>query len=267
MRHSSVRVFSNTKAGLQGLGLIAVASICGSCQKFPANSFANYTAITVTFRVNGVINPNYIYDVAFEPFGTTFATPGTTPPLLVLNSSSPNGRMSGSPCEFVEFPSAAGVNSAFPFTLNQFALSTPSTNSNDPGNPINLGVFMPSTLGQITNFSTPWTGGDPSTLTFTIYTNELTSATGVTGQKLLMMQLNILTMTRVANLGSGARVIDALGPTNTPAGLTDYLQLNLLSTLPTTNAGGFEPPNDTLGGYDPDVDIIDYTITISTPQS
>ena len=79
------------------------------------------------------------------------------------------------------------------------------------------------------------------------------------------MQMNVLTMTRVANLGSGARVYDALGPTNTAAGLTDFLQVNLLQSAPYNNANNFEIPGDTLGGTDPDVDIINYSVTISHP--
>jgi len=267
MRILSQNVLLHGRRGLKGLGLIGVASACGSCAKFPPNSNANYTAITVSFTVAGQINPNYIYDVAFTP--SNIANPPVTgAPLIVVNSSNPNGRMAGSPCEFVEFPygGAAGVNSANPFALYQFALSSQVPNPNDPTNPVNLAVYAPSTLGQITNFTTPWSGGtDPSTISFTIYTNELTSSTGATGQNLLSMQVNILTMTRIANLGSGARVIDGLGPTNTSQGLTDFLQVNLLQTAPYTNAAGFEPTGDTLGGTDPDVDIINYSITISPP--
>jgi hypothetical protein len=245
-------------------GLVGIGCISGSCAKFPANSGANFTAITVTFTVAGQINPNYVYDVAFTPYDTPNPTI-TGAPLIVLNgSNNPNGRVTGSPCEFVEYPSPAGVNSATPFALYQFATSGQSGGSSD-GNPINLAVYSPSQLGVITNFTTPQTGGLQNQLSFTIYTNELTAADGATGKNLQSMQINILTMTRPSNLGSGTRIIDGLGDDRTANGLNGFLQVNLLQSAPYTNSAGYEPTGDTLGGTDPDIDIIDYTVTVSHP--
>ena len=266
MRILSQNVLLHGRRGLKGLGLVGVGVACGSCAKFPANSASNFTAITVSITVAGNINPNYVYDVAFAPYDITSPLPQYAPVLVVNNGNNPNGRMAGSPTAFVEFPSQAGYTSAYPFQLYQFALSSQIPNPSDPNNPVNLAVYSPSNLGQITNFTTPWNGGtDPSTISFTIYTNELTATDGSTGQALQSMQMNVLTMTRVANLGSGARVYDALGPTNTAAGLTDFLQVNLLQSAPYNNANNFEIPGDTLGGTDPDVDIINYSVTISHP--
>jgi len=255
------------RRGLKGVGLLGVAAVCGSCAKFPANANAGFTAITVSFSVAGQINPNYIYDVAIASYGNASPNPtnpnATLAPVPVINSSNPNGRMAGSPTEFVEFPSPAGAQSANPFALYQFATSVQVPNPNDPTNPINLGVYTPSSVAQISNFTTPWTGGDPSTLTFTIYTNMIPSSLGQSGKDLVTLQLNILTMTRVANQGGGARVIDGLGDSRTVSGLNNFLQINLLQTSPYTNAAGFEPTGDTFGGTDPDVDIVNYTISIS----
>ena len=72
-------------------------------------------------------------------------------------------------------------------------------------------------------------------------------------------------MTRPANQGSGSRVIDGLGNSSSLATLNNYLQINLLQTGTYTNSGGFEPTGDTYGGTDPDVDIIDYTVTVTHP--
>lgn len=246
-----------------------MAAVCGSCAKFPANSNAGFTAITISFQVAGQINPNYIYDVAIASYGTSspnVSNPSATlAPVPVINTSNPNGRVAGSPTEFVEFPSPAGAQSANPFALYQFATAAQVPNPSDPTNPINLAVYSPSAIAQISNFTTPWTGGDPSTLTFTIYTNMIPSSLGDVGKLLQTLQLNILTMTRVGNQGSGARVIDGLGDSRTVSGLNNYLQINLLQTSPYTNAAGFEPTGDTFGGTDPDVDITNYTITISPP--
>ncbi len=264
MRILSQNPLLHGRLGLKAVSLVGVGCLCGSCAKFPANSGANFTAITVTFTVAGQINPNYIYDVALAPYDVPNPTL-TGAPLIVINgTNNPNGRMAGSPCEFVEYPSPAGINSATPFALYQFATAA-QTGGNTNGNPINLAVYSTSQLGVITNFTTPQTGGPTNQLSFTIYTNELTAADGATGKKLQSMQLNIMTMTRPSNLGSGARIIDGLGDDRNANGLNGFLQVNLLQSSPYTNANGFEPAGDTLGGTDPDIDIIDYTVTVSHP--
>ena len=253
------------KGGIRIATLSGIGIVCGSCAKFPSNANANFTAITVSFTVSGSINPAYIYDVAFTT-SSAVNPPVLYAPLPVINSSNPNGRMAGSPTEFVEFPSPAGYVSSQPFALYQFATSKQVPNPNDPTNPINLGVYSQSTLGQITNFTTPWSGGvDQSTLTFTVYTNLLPDANGDLGKALQSMQVNILTMNRVANLGSGTRVIDALGNSSTVSGLTNFLQINLLQSGTTDNSNGLEPQGDTFGGLDPDVDIKNFSVTISQP--
>jgi len=263
MRILSQNLVLHGRRGLRTFGLVGLAFASGSCAKFPSGSGAgNFTAITISFRVAGVINPNYIYDVAIT------ASPSANPaialaPVPVINSNNPNGRVAGSPNFFIEYPGLTGPTSAFPFTLNRFALSTEVKNPNDPTNPVNLAVWAPTTRGQIFNFSTPATSVDQSTLTFTVYTNMLAD-TDLEAQALQSLQVNILTMTRVAT-GSGPRVIDALGDSRTVSGLNQFLVVNLHSTVPYTNISGFEPTGDTFGGTDPDVDIVDYTITVTPP--
>ena len=253
------------RRSLKGFGLCGIAAVCGSCAKFPPNSGAGFTAINVTFSVAGVINPAYIYDVAIASYDIPNPNPSLAP-VPVINSSNPNGRMAGSPTEFVEFPSPAGPQSANPFTIYQFGTTAQYPNPSDPTNLINLGVYNPSPIAIITNFQTPWNGGpDQSTLSFTIYTNALPAADGSSGSKLQSLQLNILTMTRVANLGSGTRVIDALGDSRTVSGLNNFLQINLLQSIPYNNANGLEPTGDTFGGTDPDVDINNFSVTITPP--
>ncbi|MDR3687790.1 MAG: hypothetical protein P4L46_00305 [Fimbriimonas sp.] len=259
------------RRSLRASALIVLAASCGSCARFPSNSGAgNFTAITFSFSVAGKINDtvssngvsNYIYDVAIA------ASPLPNPdialaPVPVINSSSPNGRVAGSPNVFVEFNSLNPTTS-LPFSLYRFALASEVPNPNDPTNPVNLGVYTNSTRGQIINFTTPETGGDASTLTFTLYTNELAD-TDAEAKALQTLYVNILTMTRPANQGSGTRVIDALGDSRTVNGLNNFLAINLLKSGSYTNAAGFEPTGDTFGGTEPDVDIVNYTITVTPP--
>jgi hypothetical protein len=253
------------RRGLRGAGLLGVAAACGSCAKFPSNSAGNFTAITFTFQVAGTINTTapYIYDVAIA--ASPLSPPNTTyAPLPVINSSNPNGRVSGSPTHFVEFNSL-NPNSPLPFTLYRFALSTEIPNPNDPTNPINLAHWAPSTRGQIFNFSTPQTGGDPSTLSFTVYTNELAD-TDAEAQQLQSLQVNILTMTRLANVGSSQRIIDALGNSSTVSGLNQFLVVDLRYNSTYSNVQmQLEPTGDTFNGTEPDVDISNFTITVQRP--
>ena len=254
------------KVGLLG----AVAIACAGCAKFPASGTSGFTAITFTFKVAGKINTTvdsdpstyYIYDIAVNATSDPNPSPSLAP-TPVINSSSPNGRVGGSPTHFVEFNSL-NPTSSNPFMLYRFAKSSEVPNPNDPSNPINLAVYSQSRRGQIINYTTPQNGGDPQTLSFTIYTNQLAD-TDAEAKLLQTLQVNILTMTRPANQGSGSRVIDALGNTTSLATLNNYIQVNLLQSGSYTNSTGFEPTGDTYGGTDPDVDIVDYTITVTHP--
>jgi hypothetical protein len=60
-------------------------------------------------------------------------------------------------------------------------------------------------------------------------------------------------------------VIDALGDSSTVNGLTNFLQIDLHKSGSYTNSSGFEPTGDTFGGIEPDVDIVNYTITVTPP--
>lgn len=253
------------RRGLRITGLVGVAAVCGSCAKFPPNSNGNFTAITISFTVAGQINTTapYIYDVAIST-STSYPPVTTYAPLPVINSSNPNGRVSGSPNFFIEFNSQ-NPYSPLPFTLNRFALQSEVPNPQDPTNPVNLAVWAPSTRGQIVNFTTPQTGGGPSTLTFTVYTNELAD-TDKEANQLQAIQINILTMTRLANQGSGTRVIDALGNSSTVAGLNQWLTVDLRENSNYQNSVlQLEPTGDTFGGTEPDVDISDFTVTVQKP--
>ncbi len=252
------------RCGLRAAILAGVAAACGSCAIFPPNAGAGYTAITFTFQVAGQINPNYVYDVAITTSDTyppqvPGESQGQSAPVPVINSNNPNGRMAGSPNVFIEYTNPGG---SLPYTLYQFALSSQVPNPNDPTNPVNLAVWSPSQLGVISQYQDPALSGQPNTIQFTIYTNEL-APTAATAKALEGLQVNILTMTRVANQGSGTRIIDALGNSSSVQGLSDYLDVDIRTTQAYNNNAGFEPTGDTFGGTDPDVDIINYTIQVN----
>ena len=89
--------------------------------------------------------------------------------------------------------------------------------------------------------------------------------TDADAKALRSLQVNILSMTRLANQGSGTRVIDALGDSRSVSGLNNFLQINLLRAGTYNNSASFEPTGDTFGGTDPDIDIVDYSITVTPP--
>jgi len=245
---------------LQTLLLSGIAAACGIST--PPRT-ANFTAITFTFSVAGQIKTTDdgdhttfdTYDVAIAATADPSPSPSLAP-VPVITANNPNGRMAGSPTHFVEFNSL-NPGSVYPFTLYRFA-----PNPGNRSNPTNIAVFAPSTRGQISTFTTPQSGGDRSTLSFTVYSNMLAD-TDAQARALRTLQVNILTMTRLANQGSGPRVIDALGDSRKVSGLTNFLQIDLLKSGATTNDDGFEPKGDTFGGADPNVDIVKYQITVT----
>ncbi len=249
---------------LRVAALAGVAGVCDSCAIFPPNGGAGFTSFTFTFQVAGQINPNFVYDVAITtsdvyPPQVGNLNPGDTAPVPVINSNNPNGRMAGSPNIFIEY---TGPTTGIAYTLYQFALSSQFPNKNDPTNPVNLGVYPVSQLGTISQYQDPEFSGQPNTIQFTIYTNEL-APTAEAAKALAGLQVNILPMTRVANQGSGTRIIDALGNSSTVQGLSDYLDIDLRTTQNYNNNAGFEPTGDTFGGTDPDVDIINYNTQVT----
>ena len=123
-------------------------------------------------------------------------------------------------------------------------------------------MFAQSERGEISQFE-KFSKGD-KTLTFTLYTKMLAD-TDQAARKLQSLQVNILTMTRLANLGSGSRIIDSLGDGRTPNGLNQFLTIDLRRNGTYRNDNKLEPAEDTLGGNEPDVDIVDYKITVTLP--
>jgi hypothetical protein len=254
------KAFFHARTGLIALGLSGLAASCGgSATTSSIRPASAWTAVTFTFKVAGHINTTapFYYDVAL----TASPDPNPLPqfaPLPVITDKNPNGRVAGCPTSFVEF-NASDPYSALPFILYRFA-----PNPGNASNPVNLAVFAPSTRGQIDKFTTPQTGGSPDTLSFTLYTNMLAD-TDQAARKLKSLQVNILTMTRLANHGASPRIIDALGDTRKVSGMNQFLTIDLRRDGIYTNDASLEPAGDTFGGTEPDVDLIDYKITVTLP--
>lgn len=247
------------KAVFQMAGF-ALAAAAG-CAKFPANGTGTgFTKLIFRLKVAGTINANYIYDFAIR--ASTDANPDTSSehvPQPVLNGSSPNGRMAGSPTHFVEYaPSNATLD---PFTLYRFSTQAEVPNPDDPDNPINLGNFPPSTRGRIVNYD-PITPGTTTDLQFELFVNLLAD-TDAAAPLIQALQVQLLTMNRPTNLGSGTRVIDYLGQAGSP----EFIKVDLRSNGTYGNTSGLpgsgiEPTGDC---PDPDLDIVDWSIEVQRP--
>jgi hypothetical protein len=240
----------------------------GGCARFPDTPETSFTKLSFRLRVAGAINDSrddtpltsYVYIVAIRVL-TTEEIPNTGSPQPVINDNSPNGFVAGSPTHFVVYDSQ---RPAQPFTLNKFL---PGPTPGDPDNPINLAQWTDTapTRGRIVNYSRPGDpGADPRELRFEIFANQLVDSDDQADQ-IRRIQVNILTMNRLSNQGSGQRTWDALGDTRNPAEINTFLNIDVRANLIVDNLLGTEPADDTAGALDPDADLIDYTIEIERP--
>lgn len=242
------------------LGILPILAL-GGCAKSPAGAVAgNFTRISFRVRVAGHINPNYIYDVAIHADTDPDPEPQFAP-VPVLNANNPNGRVAGSPTHFVEFDA---LNSQVePFVLYRFAKREEVQNPSDPTNPIALESWARSIRRRIVNFEQVDLGTSTE-LRFDLFTDQLVDA-DADAQNLKSLQVNFLTMNRLANQGSGNRVIDSLGD-NATSNLNQYIRIDLRTNQTYSNTvgpgAGLEPTGDS---PDPDLDIIDWSVDVQRP--
>jgi len=255
---------------LKKLLALGLAVGCASCAKFPDNATGSqFTRIIFRLEVAGKINTSidddpstfYLYDFAIR--ASTDPNPqDQTAPRPVLGANEPNGRMAGSPTHFVEF-NGQFATVANPFVLYRFAKTSEVENPTDPTNDIELSSFAESTRRRIVNFDRVENG--TRVLQFELFTDQLAD-TDEAAQALQSLQVNFLSMTRPANIGSGTRVIDAFGDTRSPQ-INDYFLIDLRANrvYSGTLSPGFEPENDTIPGTLPDVDIVNWSIEVQRP--
>lgn len=257
---------------MKTIRLLIAALLCASCAKFPSGGdIAEFTKITFSFRVRGKINttldedPNiyYLYFMALRASTDRNPDPRFAPQPVVADNN-PNGFVAGSPTHFVQFDSQ-NPNSAEPFVLYRFSKSSEVPNPSDPNNPINLASFARSIRGRIIDYQN--LSENPNTLSFSVFANML--ADNDADAKLLQtLQVNFLTMNRLATGAGGTRIIDALGDTQSPLGINQYVTVDLTTDGTYSNTFGsysnLEPQQDTLpaGVQDPDLDIVDWSIRV-----
>jgi hypothetical protein len=254
------------------LGLGA-AVLVGGCAKFPAfPDDPGFTRVIFRMRVAGNIrtvidNPTgYIYNVAIRASEELDPADSLAPQAIFQEGAIANGRMAGSPTHFVEFDTQ-NPTGAEPFILYRFATQAEAPNPQDPTNPINLNVFQRSTRGRIVNYQNYME--DPREIRFDIFVNLLADSDEA-ARRLNTLQVNFLTMNRLASQGGATRLIDALGRTNSfdPNERNVYVRVDLRREGVISNdigqTQGIEPPQDLYptGPYDPDLDIVFWSIEV-----
>jgi hypothetical protein len=248
------------------LGFTFAAALTG-CAKFPAQGLDNqFTRIIFRMELADNINTafddrpgTYIYNVAIRATDDVSPEPQRAP-IPVVAANNPNGRMDGSPTHFVELNTQDPLSSE-PYLLFRFATQQEIPNPNEPDNPINLAVFSPSTRGRILNFIRP--SDSPRIVQFELFVNLLAQSDEAARQ-LQKLQVNFLTMNRLANQGAGTRFIDSLGDNRTAQGLTQYIEVDLRrnSFYSNQTTGELEPTGDT---PDPSLDIVNWSIEVQRP--
>lgn len=240
---------------------VAAATLTG-CAKFPpAGANTNFTKVTFSMTVARQINSDYLYYVAIRASPLVTQDTQGAPQPVFDPSKNPNGFVAGSPTHFVVFvPQNENIE---PFVLNRFSLQTEVPNPSDPTNPINLASYARSTRGVITEFAPVTAGtnaspGTSTTLSFSVFVNMLAD-TDAEAQALQSLQVQMLTMNTTS--ASGSRVIDFLGTPSQP----NFLNIDLRASGMYGNSGGLpgagiEPTGDC---SDPDLDITDWTITVT----
>lgn len=220
------------------LGLLFSFLACG-CAKFPANGAATSTKrVIFTMTVAGQINPNYVYIVAMH--ASQDANPTTQGPIPIISQPWGNGFVAGTAELYVRWDPLTSPN----YIIYRFQ----DANMTQPvqvGTPINV---------------TPVTSGS-KTIQFELDINQIASSTAI-APLLQSLQVNFLTMDRVPQGNDpGSKTYDALGNTQDPTQINDYvvIPLNRSAVYNNTTFNNLEPTGDC---PDPNLDISNWSVEV-----
>jgi hypothetical protein len=190
------------------------------------------------------LNPNYVYIVALNP--SNDANPTAQGPIPVIAPPWGNGFVAGGCTYFVQwnpnFTPAYGIYQFTDPTQNNFI---------ETGVPLNP-ITVPN-------------GG--STLQFTIDLSQI--APSVNAANLYnSLQINFLSMDRTPHgAAPSPKGWDALGDSSNPATINDWITVPLRvgGTYNNTYYQNIEPAGDVIGSSDPSLDIINFSVQVSSP--
>lgn len=240
--------------GMKRVALVGIALLMAGCAKFPENGGTNTTHVVFRMRVSREINPNYLYYVAIRT--STDPNPDSNGPIPVASYPAKNGFVAGQPTHFVSF----NPYIARPFTVSKFNTRTPDASDT---NPIDLTSWTDVAIPL--NYTTYADG--IKELSFEISLDQLTGGNIPDANALKSMQINFLTMNNRSTSSSSNRVFDALGNSTSSTDINTFLKVPLSYSATYSNSTTTinEPANDTVGGNDPDLDIVDWSVEVRTP--
>lgn len=227
--------------GAACLGISVACLLATSCAKFPANGAGTSTKrVIFTLTTDQPINPNYVYIIAIH--ASEDVNPTTQGPIPVISQPWGNGFVAGTVDLFVRWDPLTSPN----YLIYRFQ-------------DVNLTQYIQ--VGVPVN-STPVNTGD-NKIQFELDINQI-AASIPQAPLLKSLQVNFLTMNRVPQ-GSdpGSKVYDALGNTQDPSQINDFVVIPLDQPGVYNNArfANIEPTNDT---PDPALDISDWSVEVRT---
>lgn len=228
--------------------LLSLALVSTSCARFPAVGGGQNVHLVFTMTVAGHIQDGsengeapYIYMVAVNPSTDLFPT--VTGPQPVIAPPWGNGFVAGNATHFIQYWLAqAAPYSVYKFTapdLLQYGITGVPVSTSGPG-PNGATIQFEIDISQITP-----TGVDPTTLQ--------------------SVQVNFLTMDRAPTGSySGQKFWDALGNSQDPNSVNDYVRIPLTSSRVYSNADfqDLEPGNDC---PNPNLDIVNWSVEVRRP--
>ncbi len=231
----------NRHTALKSAALLTIGLATTTCAKFPANGAANGTKrVIFTMTLAQPINPNYVYMIAMH--ASTDANPTTQGPIPVISQPWGNGFVAGTVDLFVRWDPLTSPN----YLIYRFKDAN-LTQYFQVGTPIN---------------STPVNSGD-NRIQFELDINQIASSTAV-APTLQSLQVNFLTMDRVPQgSDSGGKTYDALGNTQLPSQINDFvvIPLNRSAVYNNSTFANLEPSGDT---PIPALDITDWSVEVRT---
>ena len=219
--------------------LALVALVLGGCAKFPhTGGGGGGTRLIFTMRLDGPVNPNFVYIVALHP--TTEESPTTQGPIPVIAPPWGNGFVAGTVTHFVRWDTTQSPH----FLIYQFR-DTQLIDYFERGVPINYQEVQT---------------GDRE-ITFEIELNQI-SATPAEADTFRTLQVNFLTMDRVPQGNDpGSKSWDALGDGRLPQEINQFINVPLRTSGVYDNRHyqNLEPQGD---NPDPALDLVDFSVEV-----
>lgn len=217
--------------------LLVFSLALAGCAKYPSGgSVSQGTRLIFSFTLAEAPNPNFVYLVAVRP--SVELSPTTQGPIPVIAPPWGNGFVAGNATHFVRWDVAQAPD----YLLYKFQ-DVDLLNYLAIGVPVTYHLLQPG----------------EKTIRFEILLNQLVPA--VDASQYQSIQVNFFTMDNVPQGSGGSKVWDALGDSQLPGGVNQYvtIPIKLSGIWDNQRFQDLEPPNDVA---DPSLDIVDWSVEV-----